>query len=1069
MLRGKHHTYDEIEFYVSASGTVTGSGPQWVGVLESFFIDHPLLTSPGVYLYAAFLSPPSVASDSRRWDIEIPAFGIDETVTALGTGSPESRVILRDVVLIEDIGANWKLTVDEVEWYVDGVSQWVRGPYSYTSSMPSTPATIPVFGIPPKISGGANFSTTFSRSCTSGISEPFVSNEAEGTVLGGWRWKIGGAYVIPDCNCLCTSPDISAPNIYEIELNNYNYQDNNGVTKNFNSHGGYVYAWPTADKSVERLNADYEALIYRAALPGVPLRTVESGSDLDCDNEGTSYSTTTYTATLPELTEFLQTVGSSVATIEDPFSYPTYAPFEHVSEVATATTTGVVTDVVNSSFGLYLTGTAAMPNAYEHPNLQAMYANSWAAPHWSFCPWFPPDTASDAIRWNLDGALNSPTSYWYALRQQHIQHPSLPSGENTLRRVNVVAEPIDQNGIYGLWWLSLIGLPCQWGTNCFTVETESFPTSFTTNSTSATRFTFPSGTGTVGASVQLTTGNNIEFDLASYTVYPMMATTLSDRISVTWSDANIATVKLFAVGSDGSEVQIGPTAGVVSAASYRIPFGNSLKWATSAGIEFGAGELTDNYTPDAGVSADDVTVATLADNERVSSFGLLPGYSPVKIRIEIARAGVYTGAVTIQHPTFYQAPWTDAKVFHESGSVGTVLFKTGPMVRVGALRFFDYATDTILSSPLVQDPVGYTTTIGDMWCFENCFLRGLDAQDSLGTRMAAEYETYELPDTEDLWREPENSSLTSISGVFPSAARPRLWYLNTFRNLPPTSVTMRKKRDATLAESGAYGQYTYTDIGYKHPHIVPGNTVQQLNNGGTDHLALETSVDGWTVQSFSEAVTNNEAEDWMYRWSGVDWFEMRPWRGQVFMGMASEEAGEPLTYDVLQNLRHCLGYIKSGTAWLSHSESNSPYSWVDIDTGETADYFDIAYHDGSGALYLSIVDAGAITLYKTSDEGGTLTTVMTLGSGDYSAMEWTPNNLLYAYRLDSGGTLYGRVLDAAGNTIVSETATNLTGLDQAPFNVRVSVNSSQKQVIGATYKLGGNRLFKTAPDGFTFS
>ncbi len=149
MLRGKHHTYDEIEFYVSASGTVTGSGPQWVGVLQSYFIDHPILTSPGVYLYAAFLSPPSVAADSRRWDIEIPAFGIDETVTALGTGSPESRVILRDVVLIEDIGAVWKLTVEEVEWYVDGVSQWVRGPYSYTSSQPSTPATIPVFGIPP--------------------------------------------------------------------------------------------------------------------------------------------------------------------------------------------------------------------------------------------------------------------------------------------------------------------------------------------------------------------------------------------------------------------------------------------------------------------------------------------------------------------------------------------------------------------------------------------------------------------------------------------------------------------------------------------------------------------------------------------------------------------------------------------------------------------------------------------------------------------------------------------------------------------------------------------------------
>jgi hypothetical protein len=335
--------------------------------------------------------------------------------------------------------------------------------------------------------------------------------------------------------------------------------------------------------------------------------------------------------------------------------------------------------------------------------------------------------------------------------------------------------------------------------------------------------------------------------------------------------------------------------------------------------------------------------------------------------------------------------------------------------------------------------------------------------------MAAEYETYESPDTEDLWREPENSSLTSISGVFPSAARPRLWYLNTFRNLPPTSVTMRKKRDAALAETGAYGQHTYTDIGYKHPHIVPGNTVAELIYGAVDHLENATAVDGWTVRTFSEAVTNNEAEDWMFRWSGVDWFEMRPWRGQAFVGMATEEDGDPLTYDVLKNLRHCVGYLKTGTAWLSISSTNGPYTWTDVDTAQAADYFDIAYHDGSGTLLLSVVDAGAITLYKTTDEGDTLTSIMTLGSGDFSAIEWTPNNLLYAYRLDSGGTLYGRVLDAQYNTVVSETATNLTGLDQKAFDVRVSVNSNQKQVIGVTYQIGGVRLFKTATDGITFA
>jgi hypothetical protein len=289
--------------------------------------------------------------------------------------------------------------------------------------------------------------------------------------------------------------------------------------------------------------------------------------------------------------------------------------------------------------------------------------------------------------------------------------------------------------------------------------------------------------------------------------------------------------------------------------------------------------------------------------------------------------------------------------------------------------------------------------------------------------------------------------------------------------LPPLAhlpEPLRETADGWIAD-GAYSQASFSDICNKHPHIVPGNTPPELNHASTNHLTSATSPEGWVVGEFSEAVTNNESQDWMFRWSGVDWFEMRPWRGQAFVGMETQEEGDPLTYDVLKNLRHCLGYLKTGTAWLSISSTNGPYTWTDIDTTQAADYFDIAYHDGSGALFLSIVDAGAIELYKTTDEGATLTSIMTLGSGDFSAIEWTPNNLLYAYRLDSGGTLYGRVLDAEQNTVVSETATNLTGLDQKAFDVRVSVNSDQKQVIGVTYQIGGSRMFKTAVDGLTFS
>jgi hypothetical protein len=318
----------------------------------------------------------------------------------------------------------------------------------------------------------------------------------------------------------------------------------------------------------------------------------------------------------------------------------------------------------------------------------------------------------------------------------------------------------------------------------------------------------------------------------------------------------------------------------------------------------------------------------------------------------------------------------------------------------------------------------------------------------------------------------DNFYIDSISFIPQSSSKPSLIYYSTWRGGVANFWMLPAKkllRSSDFDDAGEFGQYRYTLGQSKHPHIVPGNLAPSLIHSSTDHLQNATSPEGWTVKTFSEAVTNNESQNWMFRWSGVDWFEMRPWRGQAFVGMATAEDGDPLTYDVLKNLRHCTGYLKSGTAWLSISSENGPYTWTDVDTAQAADYFDIAYHDGSGALLLSVVDGGAITLYKTVDEGDTLTSIMTLGSGDFSAIEWTPNNLLYAYRLDSGGTLYGRVLDAQYNTVVSETTTNLTGLDQKAFDVRVSVNSDQKQVIGVTYQIGGVRLFKTATDGLTFA
>jgi hypothetical protein len=86
---------------------------------------------------------------------------------------------------------------------------------------------------------------------------------------------------------------------------------------------------------------------------------------------------------------------------------------------------------------------------------------AWTSPGWLMCPWFPPNTASSSIRWDLLGA-DSDIDYWFKVRQQYGYHPSLPSGENTLHRINVESDLINQNALNGVT-LAAFDLPCWWG------------------------------------------------------------------------------------------------------------------------------------------------------------------------------------------------------------------------------------------------------------------------------------------------------------------------------------------------------------------------------------------------------------------------------------------------------------------------------------------------------------------------------------------------------------------------------------------------------------------------------
>lgn len=1067
MLAGLIFSAAKLEVRCSASATYTSPADASFPAYTSFYFTAD---------YATISAGCSVSVTLRRADallinetyLSFSCGPVSWTNTISGTTACEMIAVLNDFQIFQLEGA-FRVKWSSVTILVNGSTAATLSGGSVNGGMVSVPSSIPLFGIAPIVGVDAS---------VYGFT---------GTNTGGFRYLHRTAYrtfpvTLNTVGSLGLSCPATAPDVVPSGDNTWSMVAKGAFPA---ASWSWVGAWPDLAKSLVRFPASYEALVTRFGFPKCERFAEESCTFPVGIDDPPGGSVVTQTDELyPRLTQFLQDVQSTPGTtIEEPFGFATFAPY--YSNATGRTTSGFPTYTNKKIQQFPYTIDTMLDNSQMcnglagHPEPLVRLWNTWANPHWSFGLWFPPDSASTSVRWDLLGA-DSDIDYWYQLRQQHVTHPTLSSGENTQRRVNVTTEPITQNRIRALAEI-LLGLPQWWGICRFDVEDEAFPDSFTTDSTSATRFSFKdgvgSGTGSVGSTITLTTGDAIEFDMTSFTVFPYMVTTLSDRIMITWTDSNIGAIKLFVVGIDGSLIQIGPPGGIVSGVIYRLPAGDSTKWSTSAGSSFDAGYLTDNYTPDAGVTGSDITAATLADAERISSFGLLPGFTPAKIRIEITRSGSYTGAVSIQHPTFYQAPWSDAQVFHENGHFSTILFKDGPMVRYGVLDYYNWLLDVPQNVPNPTAQIFSKTTIGDLWCWENNFLRGKDALDGLATRMAAEFvsgEEFPAGVTKHLWRyKDEEGAVTvdSISGVVRSEAGPRLWYLNSYRGLPPLAhlpEPLRETADGWIAD-GAYSQASFSDICNKHPHIVPGNTAPELIHGGVNHLGFEPAPSGWSAGTFSGAVSNNESQDWELKWNETVWFSMRPWRGQIGVyGVAGLDEAV-MSFDVDHNSHlHVLATITSAGK-VKIGIAGNPLAWEYITTAIDANWVccRIDRDSVNQAILLLVADAGSVKLYTSVDRGESFTLSRTVGSGSKPAILVGRNGVRQMYWID-GTDVKGQIADRA-DTVIESTFTAVSGVEDKGVAVDEDVTETgKKRTILYCVQGGAVTEFKS-DDGKTFS
>jgi hypothetical protein len=557
------------------------------------------------------------------------------------------------------------------------------------------------------------------------------------------------------------------------------------------------------------------------------------------------------------------------------------------------------------------------------------YNNSIIHPFSSYGLYYPKDTDSSAVRWDLAGS-DSLATYWFAIRQQYMAHPSLPVGENTLRRTNIVNESIAQNGLYDLTF-SMIGQPCYWGSDLIAVSNESYPSSMTTDSTSSARFTFfnggGAGVGAVGTDITLTTGDKIKFLMPSFTDHPYNYPMISDRVNVTWSTTNVTNIKVYAVGVDGTKVLI--TDNVQG--TFRIPNGASSEWATSLAEDFGDLYIADTYSA---VAGSDGSAAFVADEDRIASFELMPAFTCQYLEYDVTK----TGVATIHHPTFYMAPLADAQVFHETGDLQAILFKSGPILRPGSQSYFNYLTDTILTTPTPIDLIDGAQTIGDGWSLENSYFKGVLASTNNLTRLGNEFvsgEEFAPGVSKHLWRYVDadgNYYVDSMSFWVNSDLGPKLIYYSTWRASAQNCYflpTLQRKASLGWAEDTNYGMFRYTWATSKHPQIVPGIIQPQLKKAGVDTLTYASAPTGWSVGIFQGAVTNNEGYDWEFWWNSTHWFDMRAWRGQTaVLGLATATCKHPYIVEDSEGRLH-VAYIKDGDVWYRRSDnSRSAGGWT---------------------------------------------------------------------------------------------------------------------------------------------
>lgn len=753
------------------------------------------------------------------------------------------------------------------------------------------------------------------------------------------------------------------------------------------------------------------------------------------------------------------------------------------------TTAGTSYDNGNETYFPYF------PNAYvTMPYIQSswgvfQYWNAWCHPHWNCMIAVGPQHLGGvgAVPWT-DSDYNP--GYFNDI-QQTYDIDAVPSGERTQHRADQIIPPFQEralgalldsaSGYVGTYW---------WGNNGLVWMIPTPIDHVNLGASSSSRWTFKNGSTVVsGGSVTdsiitIPAGANIaEFDLSNWGVYPFGYCAIVTQIVIAAGATNVNSWMIEMVGEDGATITICTTPGTAS-----IPAGIDTKWSISDAIQFGNPDvIADTYQSIATTSDDSATVYGGSWTGFVS--GKISSRSGTKLRLTVVATDATT-AVTFPSWRLNASPVSDMKVFPLTAQTQALCIKNGPSLMLGALSFFDSASQVLIDSPNIITGIGPgQLSAGDYMCLYLSVFQAKKPTTNFRTLASSMFvwgSSGEIEFSQDkhFWSDPVNQA--QLTTGFALGPYPVFCLCNSYRAIPPLAFLPEKKRTRanhwSPATADGYEQVGYMSGNTRRYAISPAKAKMIAPTGapdgtaGTNVLTTDSAdiVPGWFVQFFGGRVSNDEGYTYSVRLGSTEFAKVRPWRGWLFFTY-QRSPSRPIGYDVALSTIHTrTSGDNTGELWLGIASNNDPTSWADLDTGIAATWARPRFEDYGTKQAIGIFYGDGTNCFwaRTTDHGATWHDTTSLGAGMIGDYDEGYNGIRWFYKVVSAGGGYNitcTVLDSQLGTVRAETTTNLTGVDNAPIAVRESYSPEGAWRMGIYYSIGGVETFKLAPDGLTFA